>query len=43
MAAPKLELDGATLKRLDALINRRTVSGARYNAVTQTEIDTEEF
>lgn len=43
MAAPKLELDGATLKRLDALINRHTVSGARYNAVTQAEIDTEEF
>ncbi|MBW8845733.1 MAG: aldo/keto reductase [Burkholderiales bacterium] len=43
IAAPKLELDGSTLKRLDALINRQTVSGARYNAATQTEIDTEEF
>ena len=43
IAAPKLELDGATLKRLDTLINRQTVSGARYNATTQTEIDTEEF
>jgi len=43
MAAAKLQLDGATLKRLDALINRKTVSGARYNATTQTEIDTEEF
>jgi hypothetical protein len=31
------------LKRLDALINRHTVSGARYKATTQAEIDTEEF
>jgi len=43
IAAPKFELDGSTLKRLDALIDRQTVSGARYNAATQTEIDTEEF
>lgn len=43
MAAPQLQLDGATLKRLDALINRHTVSGARYSAATQAEIDTEEF
>jgi aryl-alcohol dehydrogenase-like predicted oxidoreductase len=43
IAAPQLQLDGATLKRLDALINGQTVSGARYNATTQTEIDTEEF
>lgn len=31
------------LNQLDALINRRTVSGARYSATTQAEIDTEEF
>ena len=31
------------LARLDDLINQRTVHGARYNAATQTEIDTEEF
>ncbi|HEY9109388.1 MAG TPA: aldo/keto reductase [Roseateles sp.] len=43
IAAPQLALDAATLKRLDALINQRTVSGARYSAVTQAEIDTEEF
>ncbi|MFG6432314.1 aldo/keto reductase [Roseateles sp. LYH14W] len=43
IAAPQLQLDGATLQRLDALINRHTVSGARYNAATQAEIDTEEF
>ena len=41
--ATEIELDGATLARLDALINPRTVSGARYNAATQTEIDTEEI
>ncbi|KQY82343.1 hypothetical protein ASD35_25535 [Pelomonas sp. Root1444] len=43
IAAPQLELDTPTLKRLDALINRHTVSGARYGAATQAEIDTEEF
>jgi aryl-alcohol dehydrogenase-like predicted oxidoreductase len=29
--------------RLDALINHHTVTGRRYNAATQAEIDTEEF
>jgi len=43
MAAPRLALDAQTLERLDALINRQTVHGARYNAATQAEIDTEEF
>lgn len=43
IAAPQLALDAATLKRLDALINQRTVHGARYSAATQAEIDTEEF
>ena len=43
LAAPRLTLDAATLTRLDALINRHTVRGARYNAATQAEIDTEEF
>lgn len=43
IAAPQLALDAATLARLDALINQRTVHGARYNAATQSEIDTEEF
>jgi hypothetical protein len=38
-----IDLDAATIARLDALINRDTVVGARYNAATQTEIDTEEF
>ena len=40
-AARDLVLDAATLGRLDALINARTVQGRRYNAATEAEIDTE--
>ena len=40
--ATDITLSAATLAKLDDLINPRTVSGARYNAATQTEIDTEE-
>ncbi|WP_298231728.1 aldo/keto reductase [uncultured Azohydromonas sp.] len=43
LAAVDVTLDAATLAELDALINQRTVAGARYNAATQQEIDTEEF
>jgi len=43
LAATRVTLTPAQLQRLDALINRDTVRGARYNAATQTEIDTEEF
>ena len=42
-AAADVKLSPATLQRLDDLINPRTVNGARYNAATQTEIDTEEL
>ena len=38
-----VRLDQKTIARLDELVNPRTVSGARYNAATQTEIDTEEI
>jgi hypothetical protein len=38
-----VRLDQETIARLNGLINPRTVSGARYNAATQTEIDTEEI
>jgi aryl-alcohol dehydrogenase-like predicted oxidoreductase len=38
-----ITLDQSTIDRLNQLINPRTVSGARYNAATQTEIDTEEI
>jgi aryl-alcohol dehydrogenase-like predicted oxidoreductase len=41
--ATEIPLDRDTIERLDALINPRSVSGARYNAATQTEIDTEEI
>lgn len=37
-----IRLDAATVERLNALVNPRTVSGARYNDATQAEIDTED-
>jgi aryl-alcohol dehydrogenase-like predicted oxidoreductase len=40
-AAVPLTTDAAA--RLDALINQHTISGNRYNAATQAEIDTENF
>lgn len=43
VAAVDIRLRASTIAKLDALINPRTVSGARYNAATQTEIDTEEL
>src|SRR5688572_14287371 len=41
--ATELRLDQKMIDRLNELINPRTVSGARYNAATQKEIDTEEI
>ena len=41
--AAAVALDAAVLQRLDALIHRHSVHGARYNPATQAEIDTEEF
>ena len=43
VAAADLVLPAGLIARVEALINRATVSGPRYNAATQTEIDTEEF
>jgi len=43
LGAAAVKLSPPTLQRLDALINRHTVVGARYNPATQAEIDTEEF
>ena len=43
LGAADLTLAPALLARLDALINQATVSGLRYNAATQAEIDTEIF
>jgi hypothetical protein len=43
LGAADLELPIDVLDRAGALINQQSVIGARYNAATQTEIDTEEF
>jgi aryl-alcohol dehydrogenase-like predicted oxidoreductase len=43
LGALAVDLDEETVAELDALINRNTVVGSRYNAATQAEIDTEEF
>ncbi|HMO46994.1 MAG TPA: aldo/keto reductase [Rubrivivax sp.] len=43
LGAAGVTLGAGVLQRLDALINRETVAGARYNPATQAEIDTEEF
>ena len=43
IGAEAVTLGTDTLARLDALINRPTVHGARYNPATQAEVDTEEF
>jgi aryl-alcohol dehydrogenase-like predicted oxidoreductase len=43
LGADAVRLDGAVAQRLEALINRHTVAGARYNQATQDEADTEEY
>ena len=43
LGAVDVRLDAVQMARLDTLINRGNVAGERYNAATQTEIDTEEF
>ena len=43
LGAANVQLDTATLAKLDALINQRTVVGSRYNAQGNTEVDTENF
>jgi aryl-alcohol dehydrogenase-like predicted oxidoreductase len=42
-ASASLRLDRSVMKRLDDLINQRTVSGNRYSNAAQDEIDTEVF
>jgi aryl-alcohol dehydrogenase-like predicted oxidoreductase len=42
-AAAEVTLDPHTLARVGAIINQKTVSGPRYNAANQSDIDTEEF
>jgi aryl-alcohol dehydrogenase-like predicted oxidoreductase len=43
LAAVEVVLTPSIVEKLDARINRHTVAGPRYNAATQSEIDTEEF
>lgn len=43
LGATGVILDASAIARLDALINQQTVTGHRYSAKTQSEIDTEEF
>jgi aryl-alcohol dehydrogenase-like predicted oxidoreductase len=43
VGAASVTLAPAMLDKLDAAINRDTVTGPRYNATTQAEIDTEDF
>ncbi|HYW90895.1 MAG TPA: aldo/keto reductase [Gammaproteobacteria bacterium] len=42
-AAAEVSLDADTVARLDAIINQRTVHGARYGERAQRTVDTEEF
>ena len=43
LGAADVRLSPALLARLDALINQRTVTAARYNSASQADVDTEEF
>jgi aryl-alcohol dehydrogenase-like predicted oxidoreductase len=43
LGADAVTVSPALLQRAGALINRHNVTGPRYNATAQTEIDTEEF
>jgi aryl-alcohol dehydrogenase-like predicted oxidoreductase len=43
LAARRVKLDTATVARLEKLINAESIAGARYNAATQAEIDTEDY
>jgi aryl-alcohol dehydrogenase-like predicted oxidoreductase len=43
LASVDVKLSPAVMAKLDALINEKTVTGGRYNAQSQSEVDTEEF
>jgi aryl-alcohol dehydrogenase-like predicted oxidoreductase len=43
LAAGDVTLSADIAARLDALINERSISGDRYNAAAQAEVDTENF
>ena len=43
LGAAHVTLSADVLSRLQALINEKTVTGARYNAQGASEVDTENF
>jgi aryl-alcohol dehydrogenase-like predicted oxidoreductase len=43
IGAADIELDAELLRRLEALINQKTVAGNRYSDQSRKEVDTEEF
>ena len=43
LAAVNVTLSPAVMTKLDAVINEKTVTGGRYNAQSQGEVDTEQF
>jgi aryl-alcohol dehydrogenase-like predicted oxidoreductase len=43
LASVDVKLDANLMGRLDALINQNTVLGSRYNAQSNSEVDTETF
>lgn len=43
LEAASVSLAPATMAKLDGLINHKTVVGSRYNAQTNSEVDTEDF
>jgi len=43
LAAVDVKLDSSVMTKLDKLINEKTVTGGRYNAQSQSEVDTEQF
>jgi hypothetical protein len=43
VGAVDVSLSASVIARLDALINERTVVGARYNAQNTAEVNTESF
>jgi aryl-alcohol dehydrogenase-like predicted oxidoreductase len=43
MQSLDVHLSAQQMQELDALVNQKTVKGARYNAQSSIEVDTEEF
>ena len=43
MQSMDVHLSAQQMQELDALVNQQTVKGARYNAQSTIEVDTEEF